>query len=314
MPFVNVNGDPNTEYLADGLRDSIINNLSQLPSLKKVIALNSLVRDKEKQTDPQTVGREMNVLAVLVARLIQHGDDLSINVELVDVRDNKRLWGQQYDRKLAEITMVQTEIAHEISEKLRLRLTGEEQKHLTKKYTESGEAYQLYLTGRYFQRKATREGLEKGVELFEQAIKRDPNFAPAYAGLAGTYGTLGLIGVLPPKETAQKQEWALRKALDIDNDLAEAHSVKAYVAEVDLNWSASEQENKRALGLNPNSAIVHVNYTYYLLPWGRFDEAMLHLKRAQELDPLSLNIAGDIRRAFYFSRQFDRAIDQFQKS
>jgi tetratricopeptide (TPR) repeat protein len=232
----------------------------------------------------------------------------------VDVRDNRHLWGQQYNRKLADITAVQTEIAQEISEKLRLRLSGEEKKRLTKPYTASGDAYQLYMMGGYYRRRSTKEGNEKGIEFFEQAIKKEPNYAPAYAGLAFTYGGLGLMGVLPPKEARQKQEWAARKALEIDNDFAEAHSAMAYVREMDLNWSASEEEYKRALELNPNSVEAHQGYAYHLDHLGRLDEGMLPLKRAQELDPLSLNISADIGRVLYLSRQYDRAIEQFQRT
>src|SRR5438552_4818312 len=150
MPFVNVSGDPNAEYLSEGISDNIIDRLSHLPNVKKVIALNSVLRYKGKQTDPQAVGRELNVRAVLMGRVTQHGDELSITTELVDVRDNKHLWGGQYNRKLADVAAVQTEIAQEISEKLRLRLSGEEKKQLSKRYTQSGEAYQLYMMGRYY--------------------------------------------------------------------------------------------------------------------------------------------------------------------
>jgi len=243
MPFVNVSGDPNMEYLSEGISDSIINRLSQLPNLKKVIALNSVLRYKGKQTDPQEIGRKLNVRAVLMSRLIQHGDELSISVELVDVRDSRHLWGQQYDRKLSEITALTTEIAQDISEKLRLRLSGKEKKRLTKRYTENSEAYQLYVMGRYFRRTRTEKGFQKSVEYFDQAIKKDPNYAPAYAGLAMTYAFLGGTGLLAPKEALQKEEWAALKALEIDNDLAEAHAaMAALVRKRDLNWSASEEE------------------------------------------------------------------------
>jgi len=311
LPFVNVSGDPNAEYLSDGISESIINSLS--PNLK-VIALNSVLRYKGKQTDPQTVGRELNVRAVLMGRLTQRGDDLAVSVELVDVRDNHHLWGQQYNRKLAEITSLEVEIAQEISEKLRLRLTGEEKRRLTKRYTDSGEAYRLYVIGRYYQRRWTTDGFEKSIELFEQAIKQDPGYAPAYAGLALTYRGLAATGVLPPQEARQKQEWAALKALQIDNDLAEAHAAMGFVRQLDLNWSGSEEEVKRALELNPNSVTVLQSYTYYLQPLGRLDEAMLHLKREEELDPVSLLVRADIGRALYFSRQYDRAIEQFQKT
>lgn len=314
MPFVNVNADPNTEYLSEGISDSIINNLSQLPNLKKVIALNSVLRYKGQQTDPQTVGRELGVRAVLMGRLIQQGDDLSISTELVDVRDNKRLWGGRYNRKLRDIISVQTEIAQNISEALRLRLTSEEKERLAKRYTQNGQAYQLYMMGSYYRRTRSEKGLKKSIELFEQAIKEDPNYAPAYAGLAFTYNVLGYTGQLPPKEARQKEELAALKALKIDSDLAEGHIAMAHLRVLDLNWAAAEEECKRALELNPNSAEVHQSYAYHLIVLGRLDDATLHLKRAQELDPLSLELNADNARVLYFSRQYDRAIEKLQKT
>jgi len=314
MPFVNVNGDPNTEYLSDGISDSVINNLSQLPDLKKVISFNSALRYKGKQSDPQVVGRELGVRAVLMGRLVQHGDELSISTELVDVRDNRRLWGGQYNRKLADITAVQTEIAREISEKLRLRLTGEEKQRLTKRYTESGEAYQLYTMGRFFSRKRTKEGWEKGIDHFERAIEKDPNYALAYVGLARVYSNLGFTGLLPPKEARQKEEWAALKALEIDDTLAEAHLAMSHLRELDLNWSAAEAEAKRAQDLNPNSVDVYATANSHLYAFGRFDEAMKNLNRAQELDPLSPNIYADMGLLLYFASQFEQAIERFQKA
>ncbi len=314
MPFVNVSGDANLEYLSDGLSDSIINNLSQLPNLKKVIALNSVLRYKGQQTDPQVIGRELGVRALLMGRLIQKGDDLSISVELVDVRDNKHLWGGKYNRKLADITMLPTEIAQEISAKLRLRLTGDEKERLTKRYTDNREAYQLYVMGRYYAHARSEKGSQKSIELFEQAIKKDPNYAPAYAGLALTYDLLVNAGMLDPKVVRQKEEWATLKAMELDDTLAEAHIAMAHLRQLDLNWPASEEQCKRALELNPNSADVHASYAHHLLVLGRLDEGMLYLKRAQELDPLSLELTADIGQVLYFSREFDRSIEQLQKT
>ena len=231
MPFVNVSGDPNMEYLSDGLSDSVINNLSQLLNLKKVIALNSVLRYRGKQTDPQAVGRELGVRAVLMSRLVQQGDSVSISTELIDVRDNRRLWGGQYDRKLADINVVQTQIAQDISERLRLRLTGAEKQRLAKRYTQSVEAYQLYMRGRYFRRRHTKEGYEKSLQYLEQAIKKDPNYAPAYAEMGEVYRNLGWHLLLPPKDWLPKEELAALKALQIDDALAEAHVLTAHIKE-----------------------------------------------------------------------------------
>jgi len=313
MPFVNVNGDPNTDYLAEGISDNIIDRLSRLPSLKRVIALNSVLRYKGRQTDPQTVGRELGVSAVLIGRVTQRGDEVSITTELVDVRDNKHLWGGQYNRKLADIASVQSEIVQNISENLRLRLSGDETKRLAKRYTQSGEAYQLYMLGGYYRRRFTKEGFEKAIDYLEQAIKKDPNYAPAYAELGEVYRNLGWNLVLSPKEWRPKEELATLKALQIDDGLAEAHVLKAHLREIDLDWQGAEEEYKRALELNPNSVRAHETYGWHLTMMGRLDEAMVHTKRALELDPLGLNINWDMGVALDFLRQTDRAIEQFQK-
>jgi TolB-like protein/Tfp pilus assembly protein PilF len=314
MPFVNVNSDPNSEYLSDGISESIINNLSRLPSFQKVISFNSVLRYKGKQADPQVVGRELGVRAVLMGRLVQHGDDLSINIELVDVRDNRQLWGQQYNRKLADIIGVQEEISRNISEKLRLRLTGEETKRLTKRYTENSEAYRLYLMGQHYFRRKGKENLEKSIDYFEQAIRKDPSYAPAFAGLGEAYRNLSWGGFLSLKEARQKEEWATLKALQMDATLAEAHVLMANIKEIDLDWPGAEEEYKRALELDPNSVRAHQTYAWHLEMRTRLDEAFLHLKRAEEVDPLALEINQDIATVFHFMRQYDRAIEQFQRT
>ncbi|HEV8484458.1 MAG TPA: protein kinase, partial [Blastocatellia bacterium] len=222
LPFVNANGDPNTESLSDGISDSIINSLSRLPNMK-VIAISSVLRYKGKQVDPQAVGRELNVRAVLMGRLTLQGDGLTIGTELVDVRDNRRLWSEQYSGKLSNILDVQGEIARQISERLRLRLSGEEKKKLAKQYTENTDAYQLYMLGRQCFNKQTKEALEKSIGYYEQAIEKDPNYALAYAGLAYSYYFLGNRGFWTTKEYAQKLEWAALKALELDDTLAEGH-------------------------------------------------------------------------------------------
>src|SRR5437660_2193608 len=211
MPFVNVSGDPNAEYLSEGISDNIIDRLSHLPNLKTVIALNSVLRYKGKQTDPQVVGRELSVRAVLMGRLVQRGDDLSLSMELIDVRDNKHLWGGQYNRQSTDMIGLQTEIAQEIAEKLRLPLTGEDKKRLAKHYTQSGEAYQLYMLGGYYRRRFTKAGFEKAIDYLEQAIKKDPSYAPAYAELGEVYRNLGWSLLMSSKEWRPKEELAAMK-------------------------------------------------------------------------------------------------------
>src|SRR5205807_2117312 len=236
MPFVNVSDDPNAEYLSEGISDNIIDRLSRLPNLKRVIPLNSVLRYKGKQTDPQAVGRELGVRAVMTGRLLQHGDELSLSMELIDVRDNKHLWGGQYNRQSTDMIGLQTEIAQEIAEKLRLPLTGEDKKRLAKHYTQSGEAYQLYMLGGYYRRRFTKAGFEKAIDYLEQAIKKDPSYAPAYAELGEVYRNLGWSLLMSPKEWRPKEELAAMKALQIDDTLAEAHVLKAHLKEIDLDW------------------------------------------------------------------------------
>src|SRR5437016_300884 len=245
LPFVNVSNDANAEYLSDGLSDSIIDSLSQLPNLKKVIALSSVLRYKGKQTDPEAVGRELNVQAVLMGRITQHGDDLLISTELVDVKDNRRLWGGQYNRKLGDVLKLQGEIAQEITDRLRLKLTSEEKQRLAKRSTDNPEAYQLYLLGRFYRNQRANQ---KAIDCLEQAIKKDPNYAPAYAQLAYTYASASASDWFPRKEAREKMESAARRALELDDTLGDAHFVLAFTID---DRSAKDKEIQRALELDP---------------------------------------------------------------
>ena len=314
LPFVNAGGDPDAEYLSDGISESLINSLSQLPNVK-VMSRNSVFRYKGRETDAQAVGRVLGVRAVLAGRVMQRGDGLSISTELVDARDNSHLWGEQYNRKLTDILAVQEEIAREISTKLRSRLTGEEQKRVTKRYTENTEAYQLYLKGRYHLNRLTDEGFMKGREYFQQAIDRDPNYALAYAGLADSYNMLGGWNALAPKEVFPKARAAAMKALELDDTLAEAHTALGTIKLFyDWDWSGAERAFKRAVEINQSYADAHLMYGYYLSAMGRFDEALARMRRAQELDPLTLAKVAGIGDVLYYQRQYDRAIEQYQKT
>jgi len=313
LPFVNVNADPNTEYLTDGVSDSIINSLSRLPNLR-VMSLSSVLRYKGQQVNPQAVGRELNVRAVLMGRLIQQGEGFSISTELVDVRDSRRLWGQQYNRKLGDLLQVREEISREISERLQPRLSGEQKRQLAQSYTESSEAYQLYLLGRYHWRKLTKEGFEKSLEYYEQAIRKDPSYAPAYFGQAVIYSELGLRGLMPPKEVQQKAESATLKALQLDDTLAEAHVSLGYIKKRDWDWAVAEKELKRALELNPSSAPANSMYSIYLRDIGRPDEALAYAKRAFEIDGPSPKSIADLGDAYYNARQYDQAIGLYLKA
>ncbi len=303
------------EYLSDGITESLINTLSQLPNLK-VLARTTVFSYKNRAVDPIKVGRELGVRAVLTGRVVQREGALIIQADLLDVKDGSQLWGEQYHRKFSDVLAVQEEIAKQISERLRLKLTGEEQKRLTRHHTENAEAYQLYLKGRYYWNRRTAESLNKGVEYFQQAIDKDPNYALAYAGLTDSYSLLGSsTGGLSPKETFSKAKAAAAKALAIDDTLAEAHAALALVhLRYDWDWSATEREIKRAIALNPNYATTYHWYADYLVVMGRLDEAIAQIKRAQELDPLSLIINTVLGLRFYHARQYDLAIEQCQKT
>jgi len=312
LPLINASGDQNTEYLSDGISETLINSLTQLQQLR-VIARTTAFRYKGKDIDPQAVGRELNVRAVLMGRVRQMGDRLNIQVDLIDASTGAQLWGEEYERKASDVLAVKQDIAREITEKLRLRLSGEEQKQLVRRDTTNAEAYQLYLKGRYFWNKRTADGLKKAIEQFQQAIERDPNYALAYAGLADCYLVLEQYTGAPASETLPKAKAAAERALQIDDSLAEAHTSLASFYHQSWQWEESEREFKRAISLNPNYPTAHHWYQTYLRTRGRLDEALAEIKRAQELDPLSpifeVNIAtvyinrGDLDAAMKHARQ-----------
>jgi serine/threonine-protein kinase len=310
LPFVNAAKDANTEYLSDGISDSLVNSLSQLPNLKKVIAFSSVVRYKGKQTDPQAVGRELNVRAVLTGRLTLRGDELLVSTELVDVRDNKRLWGSQYNRKSADVQKLQGEIAQEIGAALRLKLSGEEQQRLAKSSSTNPEAYELYLRGRFYQR--DRIGAPaQARDYLEQAIEKDPNYAPAYAQLAYTYAGAVYSDSFNRTEALERMKWAAQKALELDDTLGDAHAALALTI---ADWSVRPREFQRALELDPNSADVYAHYARVLWGHRRIDEAILHMKRAVELDPLSPALRADLGKILYSAGQRDQAMEQYRKA
>jgi len=314
LPFVNVSADPNTEYLSDGITDSLTNSISQLPNLA-VIARSSVFRYKGREADPQAVGRELGVSAVLTGRIMQRDDNLIISTELVDVSNNHRIWGERYERKLSDILVVQSTISQEISEKLRLTLSGEDQKRVTRHYTENTEAYQAYLKGRYYWNKRTGDDLKKSIEYYNQAIAMDPNYALSYAGLADSYLVSPDYSNIPIQEAYLKAKAAASKALELDDTLAEAHaSLGGVRADYEWDFVGAESELKRAIELNPNYATAHHWYAQYLSEMGRHQEAIAEIKRAQELDPLSLIINCVFGDTYIKARQYDQAIEQLRKT
>ncbi len=320
MPFSfsssdpNIMADPDREYLSDGVTESLINDLSQLPQMK-VIARSSVFHYKGQQADPKAVGQALGVEAILTGRIVQRGDTLTISVELINAEDNSHIWGKQYDRKASDLSGMQRDIAKQITDQLRLKLTGEEQKQLNKPSTENAEAYQLYLKGRYYWNKRTKEGFNIAIEYFQQAIDKDPNYALAYTGLADTYNLIADYRFVPPHEVLPKAKVAALKALEIDGTLAEAHTSLASVHAYDWNWADVEGEYRRAIELNPNYATSHHWFGIFLaMRRGRIDEGIAEIKRAQELDPLSLIISADLGFVLYHSRQYDQAIEQCRKT
>jgi len=314
LPFANASGDPNAEYVSDGITEGIIDKLSGLPNLK-VISRTSAFRYKQREIDPQKVAKELGVEALVTGRVVQRGDDLSVSAELVDAHEDKQLWGEQYRRKMADATSVQQEIASAISGNLRLRLTNEDKTRLAKSSTTNPETYQLYLKGRYHANQATAEGLKKSIQYFEQAISIDPGYALAYAGLADSYSALGGNWLyLPPSDSIPRAKAAAKKALELDDALAEAHAALAYATFFDWDWTSAEREFKRAIELNPNSAISHERYAEFLRARLRFNESMAEAQRAQELDPLSPDIVAGLGFVYLFTRRYDESIAQFQKA
>ena len=319
LPFVYKSADaqqmanPDHEYLSDGLTESIISNLSQLPDLK-VIARSSVFRYKGKNLDVQAIGRELNVRAVLTGELKQAGNQLTIKAELIDVQNNRQLWLREYAGTL-DIQSVQKEIAHDVSETLRLNLSGADQTHLAKSYTENGEAYEAYLKGRYYWNKRTEEGFKQAAKFFRDAIDKDPKYALAYAGLADCYTLQSDYGFLTPNEGYGLAKTFVTLALQYDDSLAEAHTSLASIkATTKWDWQGAENEYRRAIELNPNYATAHHWYAVQLLLQGRLDEARIEIKKAQQLDPFSLGINKDFAVIHLYARDYDKAVDQSRKT
>jgi len=314
LPFVDENNDAEMDYRSDGLTESIINSLAQLPNVR-VIARSSVFRYKGREVDPLEAGRKLGVRAVLTGRIMQRGDDLTISTELLDVRDNKQLWGEHYNRKVTDLLNVQRTIASEITTNLRLKLSGPEQNRVTKNYTESPEAYQLYLRGRFHWNKRNGEALEKSVDYFNQALAKDPSYALSYAGLADTWFSRGWYRYVVPKEAYERAKAAATRALELDSDLAEAHTILAAIKTTyDWDWSGAEKEFNLAIRLNPNYATAHQRYSLFLPITGRFSEAVAEAQKARDLDPLSLPANENLGDILYLARRYEEAEQQLRKT
>jgi serine/threonine-protein kinase len=315
LPFENQNRDPDTDYLCDGIPESIINSLSELPKLK-VMSRNSVFHYKGKEADAQTVGKELKVQTLLTGRVRQRGDSLTIGVELINAQDNSQLWGQQYSRKLADVFAVQEEIAKEVSDKLRLKLTGTEKEQLAKRPTENLKAFQYYMQGRAAAQRRTNADLLASVSYYEKALQEDGKYALAYAGLADAYANLGYYGSIAPIEGRRKAEEAARKALELDDKLAEAHAALGlvYIGFAPSNFSIGDKELRHAIELSPNLAVAHYNLGLSFIRQGRLDEASAELMKARALDPLSSVIARAVVIPYYFKRDYVRAFELLRQA
>jgi len=323
LPLVNASDNPDLEYLSDGITETIINNLSQLPRLR-VMARSTVFRYKRQlssQTgpvepiDPLRIGRDLGVRAVLTGRVTLRGDALVVSTELVDTSDGALIWSEQYNRKLSDIFAIEEQISQEISEKLKLKLSGAQKRKLTRRATDNTEAYQLYLKGRFYWNKRTEEGLRKGIEYFQQAILSDEKFGPAYSGLADCYNILASYSAIKPSDAFRQAKSAAARALELDSKSAEANTSMAFVTMgYDWDWAAAERGYKRAIELSPSYANAHHWYALLLAALERFDEAFSEINRASELDPLSLIINTNAGWILSLARRYDQAVDQLQRT
>jgi serine/threonine-protein kinase len=317
LPLINSGNDPDTEYLSDGIAESLMNNLSQHPKLR-IVPRSQVFRYKGRNVDPSIVGHELNVRTVLAGRIVRRGENLVVDVELVDISTDSQLWGERYIRKFADILRVQEDISKEVSEKLRLKFTPQQTTRLKRRDTENTEAFHLYLKGRfYWNNKRTEQGLKRAIEYFEQAIEIDPNYALAYAGLGDSYALLGTAtySLMAPHDAFPKAKTAVKKALQIDNTLTEAHASLGIVAlYYDWDWVAAEQAFNRAIELNPDNQTAHIFYALCLSVLSRHDEAVREARLALNIDPLALAANSTAGWVLYFARRYDEAMEICRKA
>ncbi|HEX7331767.1 MAG TPA: protein kinase, partial [Pyrinomonadaceae bacterium] len=312
LPFVNDSKDPDAEYLSDGITESIINSLSQLPNLR-VMSRNAAFRFKGSNLDPVEAGRNLNVGAVLTGRLVKRDDRFVIRTELIKVADGSQLWGAEYNSSLADIFSVQDEVSKKISQSLRLRLSGEDEEKLARRYTKDAEAYELYLKGRYFWNRRNEEGFRKGIEYFKRAEEKDPTFALAFSGLADSHALLTDIGVVRPVDEMPKAKAAAEKAVDADPTLAEAYTSRAFVRlAYDWDWLGAQNDFQQALKLNAKYPTAHQWYASYLMQMGKFSQAKAEIEEAHKLDPLSPIISANNGLYSYYEHNYDDAIAKYK--
>jgi TolB-like protein/class 3 adenylate cyclase/Tfp pilus assembly protein PilF len=314
LPFNNMSGNPADEYFSDGMTDDILIQLGKIADLK-VISLTTMMHYKGTKMAPREIGKELNAGVILDGSVRRAADQVRITAKLIDANTDEQLWADGYDKEFTKPFDIQSDVAKEIANALRAKLSSDEKKRLERKPTDNLEAYDLYLRGRYYWNKRLPDKLQKGIEHFKQAIAKDSNYALAYAGLADSYTILGNYNLLPPKQTYPEAKKAALKALEIDSNLAEAHASLGFARmNYDWDWAAAERELKRAIEINPNYATARSWYAFLLTVMGRFEEATHVRKKALELDPLSPVINADVGLTLYFARRYDEAIEQFNKT
>ena len=313
MPFVNEGGNADVEYLSDGMTESLISSLSNVPNLN-VKARSSVFRYKGKDTDAKTIGKDLNVQAILNGRVIQRGDQLTLRLELVDSATENVIWSEQYIRQQSDVVSLQSEIAKDVSTKLKLKLSGTDEIKVTKTLTVNPEAYQAYLKGRYYWNRRTAENIKKAIEQFKFATEKDPNYALAYVGLADCYVVLSDYAGTPRSETVPQAKAYATRALSIDDQLAEPHASLGQVYRQSWQWTESEREFKRAIELNPNYATTYNWYHLLLKDLGRFDESAVVIKKGQEIDPLSSVIGTNVARIYQLQNNYNASIENSLKT
>ena len=314
LPLENLSRDPEQEYFADGMTEALITDLSKIGALR-VISRTSVMQYKGAKKPLPQIARELNVDGVIEGSVQRSGDRVRITAKLIHAPTDTHLWAESYERDLRDVLALQDDVARAIASQIRIKLTPQEQVRLASARPVNPEAHEAYLKGRYFWNKRTEEGLKKSLEYFQKAIDVDPNYALGYAGLADSYGILGNNGHLPPRETHPKAKAAALKALELNDNVAEAHSTLAAVMEeYDFDWAGAEKQHKRAIELNPNCATAHHYYAWHLAHRERVEESITEIKRAQELDPLSLIINMNVGRMLYYGRRYDEAIEQYRKT
>jgi len=314
MPFVNESGNADVEYLSDGMTETLISSLSQLPNLN-VKARSSVFRYKGKETNPQTIGKELSVQALLNGRVVQRGDQLTLSLELIDAQTENVIWSEQYNRRKSDLVTLQSEIARDVSRKLKSKLSGAEVAKVEKNYTANPEAYQLYLKGKFYWNKRTGQSLKQAADFYQQAIEKDPNYALAYSGLAETYVLFSSYDVAPADDSMPQAKAAALRALAIDDSLAEAHTALGfYLSNYEWDRDSSEKEYRRAIELKPNYATAHHWLGADLVYVKRFEDSLVELRRGEELDPLSPIIGTNLGDTLVFARRYDEAIAQYKRT